>query len=87
MDPLDPIRSDVAEIKKLVQQDQVDKAVLQEKVNNLEEDLNAVPSLYVTRSEFTPVKSITFGLVAAVLMLFFTALGAIVFGGQPGATG
>jgi hypothetical protein len=80
MDPVEKLRADLDALSRDLNQEKLDRAVLQERVANLKDDVDAIPSKYVTHEDFGPVKKIVFGLVGAVLMLFFTALGAIVFG-------
>lgn len=80
MDPVDKLRADLDALSRELNQEKLDRAVLQERVANLKDDVDAISSKYVTQEDFGPVKKIVFGLVGAVLMLFFTALGAVVFG-------
>ncbi len=53
-------------------------AVLREQVDQLKRISDAAGDEHVTRSEFVPVRTITFGAVGAILLAVLTALVALV---------
>jgi hypothetical protein len=78
--PLDKLREDIESVEETVTKLRIHNAVLDKQLEQLKEDVDALPGMYVLVADFEPIKRYVNLGVLAVLGLFFTALGAIVFG-------
>lgn len=78
--PVERLHADLKDLEETVVELRIHSAVLDQKIQNLKNDVDALPGMYVLVADFEPVKRYVNLGVLAILGLFFTALGAIVFG-------
>ena len=66
MEPLEQVKKDLSELQACLGRHDVDIAVLKNKVDNLVNDIDRVPTDFVTKDAFGPVQKVAYTIVSVI---------------------